>query len=331
MIVDASHDNSGKDPARQPLAAADIAAQVAAGNGAIVGVMLESFLVAGPPGAAARHSRSSTASRSPTPAWTGTPRSPCSTTLAAAVRARRAAVRIAVLGVGLIGGSIGLAARERGRRGGRLRAHAGAAGARARAGRDRRRGGLARARRSRAPTPASAARRWARCRSRSRRRWPRRDPTAWSPTSGSTKAALVATRRATRASSAGTRSPGAETAGVEHARADLFEGAVWYLTPHERSAGLLYERLHRLVRDLGARPVAIDARHPRPAARGCQPPAARARERARRPGRRAAARPGRGAAPGRAELPRRHPRGGRQHRDLDRHLPAPTARRSPPS
>ncbi len=46
-MVDASHDNSGKDPERQPAVAADIAAQVAAGNSAIVGVMLESFLVAG--------------------------------------------------------------------------------------------------------------------------------------------------------------------------------------------------------------------------------------------------------------------------------------------
>ena len=52
---------------------------------------------------------------------------------------------------------------------------------------------------------------------------------------------------------------GAETSGVEHARADLFQGAVWYLTPHERSSGLLYERLHRLVVSFGARPVAIDA------------------------------------------------------------------------
>src|SRR5215217_4588181 len=52
---------------------------------------------------------------------------------------------------------------------------------------------------------------------------------------------------------------GAETAGVEHARADLFQGAVWYLTPHEQSGGLLYERLHRFVMDVGARPVAVDA------------------------------------------------------------------------
>jgi prephenate dehydrogenase len=51
---------------------------------------------------------------------------------------------------------------------------------------------------------------------------------------------------------------GAETSGVDHARADLFEGAAWYLTPTERSAGLLYERLHRFVKTLGARPSAID-------------------------------------------------------------------------
>ncbi len=52
---------------------------------------------------------------------------------------------------------------------------------------------------------------------------------------------------------------GAETAGVENARADLFEGARWYLTPTERSSGLLYDRLQRAVADLGARPQAIDA------------------------------------------------------------------------
>jgi prephenate dehydrogenase len=52
---------------------------------------------------------------------------------------------------------------------------------------------------------------------------------------------------------------GAETAGVEHARADLFQGATWYLTPTSKSSGVLFERLHRLVAALGARPVAIDA------------------------------------------------------------------------
>jgi prephenate dehydrogenase len=53
---------------------------------------------------------------------------------------------------------------------------------------------------------------------------------------------------------------GAETAGVEHAREDLFDGAVWYLTPALGStAGVLYERLHRLLTAIGARPTAIDA------------------------------------------------------------------------
>lgn len=53
---------------------------------------------------------------------------------------------------------------------------------------------------------------------------------------------------------------GAETAGVAHARADLFDGAVWYLTPARGStAGVLYERLHRLLTSFGARPTAIDA------------------------------------------------------------------------
>jgi prephenate dehydrogenase len=53
---------------------------------------------------------------------------------------------------------------------------------------------------------------------------------------------------------------GAETAGVEHAREDLFDGATWYLTPAQGStAGALYERLHRLLRAFGARPTAIDA------------------------------------------------------------------------
>jgi 3-deoxy-7-phosphoheptulonate synthase len=47
LIIDASHDNSGKDAERQPLVASDISGQLAGGTAAIVGVMLESFLVAG--------------------------------------------------------------------------------------------------------------------------------------------------------------------------------------------------------------------------------------------------------------------------------------------
>ncbi len=52
---------------------------------------------------------------------------------------------------------------------------------------------------------------------------------------------------------------GAETAGVQHARADLFQDATWYLTPTRETTGMLFERLHRLIRGLGARPTTIDA------------------------------------------------------------------------
>ena len=47
LVIDASHDNSGKVPARQIVAAGEIGEQIAAGNGAIVGIMLESFIVEG--------------------------------------------------------------------------------------------------------------------------------------------------------------------------------------------------------------------------------------------------------------------------------------------
>lgn len=52
---------------------------------------------------------------------------------------------------------------------------------------------------------------------------------------------------------------GAETAGVENARADLFDGARWYLTPTASTGGLLYDLVQRTVADLGARPQAIEA------------------------------------------------------------------------
>ena len=47
ILVDCSHGNSGKDPARQPDVARDCVEQLLAGNRSIVGLMLESFLDAG--------------------------------------------------------------------------------------------------------------------------------------------------------------------------------------------------------------------------------------------------------------------------------------------
>jgi prephenate dehydrogenase len=75
---------------------------------------------------------------------------------------------------------------------------------------------------------------------------------------GSTKRAVVAAHDDPRFVG-GHPLAGAETTGVRNARADLFEGASWYLTPTARTSGILYERLHRLLRALGARPAAIDA------------------------------------------------------------------------
>jgi prephenate dehydrogenase len=74
---------------------------------------------------------------------------------------------------------------------------------------------------------------------------------------GSTKRAIVAAHADPRFVG-GHPLAGAETAGVRHARPDLFEGATWFLTPSAQTSGMLYERLHRLLRSLGAHPDAID-------------------------------------------------------------------------
>lgn len=76
---------------------------------------------------------------------------------------------------------------------------------------------------------------------------------------GSTKRQLVAALGEDERFIGGHPLAGAETAGVANARADLFDGARWYLTPTERSSGILYDRLQRTIAGLGARPQAIDA------------------------------------------------------------------------
>jgi prephenate dehydrogenase len=75
---------------------------------------------------------------------------------------------------------------------------------------------------------------------------------------GSIKSELVAALGGDERFIGGHPLAGAETAGVENAREDLFDGARWYLTPTERSSGVLYDRLQRTVAGLGARPQAID-------------------------------------------------------------------------
>jgi 3-deoxy-7-phosphoheptulonate synthase len=47
VVIDCSHDNSGKDPAHQPEVLRDVVAQRASGTTSIIGAMLESNLVGG--------------------------------------------------------------------------------------------------------------------------------------------------------------------------------------------------------------------------------------------------------------------------------------------
>ncbi|HLI50426.1 MAG TPA: 3-deoxy-7-phosphoheptulonate synthase, partial [Thermomicrobiaceae bacterium] len=88
LMIDASHDNSGKDYRRQPIVARAVAEQIAAGEPGIIGVLLESFLVEGKQAPAERsrivYGQSITDSCM---SWEMT--APVLRELAAAVRARR--------------------------------------------------------------------------------------------------------------------------------------------------------------------------------------------------------------------------------------------------
>jgi prephenate dehydrogenase len=75
---------------------------------------------------------------------------------------------------------------------------------------------------------------------------------------GSTKLALEDARR-DRRFIGGHPLAGAETAGVSGAREDLFDGAIWYLTPTQASDPALYERLRGLIERFGARAQVVDA------------------------------------------------------------------------
>jgi prephenate dehydrogenase len=52
---------------------------------------------------------------------------------------------------------------------------------------------------------------------------------------------------------------GSERTGVAFARQELFRGATWFLTPGSEARPDLFQRLHGMVASVGARPVAIDA------------------------------------------------------------------------
>lgn len=167
-------------------------------------------------------------------------------------------MRIAVLGVGLIGGSIGLAARRRleaevvgyGRSPERLQRAVDLGAI------DRAAGSLAEACEGAdlvfccAPVAALPE--------QAREALAAAGPETAVTDVGSTKGELVAAVGEDERFIGGHPLAGAETAGVENAREDLFEGARWYLTPTEQVSGLLYDRLQRALSALGARPQAID-------------------------------------------------------------------------
>lgn len=164
-------------------------------------------------------------------------------------------MRIAVLGVGLIGGSVALAARQR------LGAHvtgwdpdaAAIAAAQERGALD---AGV------RAPADATDVDVWvvatpvATLEEHVRAALAAAGPDAVVTDVGSTKGAVVEAV-ADPAYIGGHPLAGAETSGVAHARADLFDGATWYLTPRPDADGVKYERLHRFLSALGAVPTAI--------------------------------------------------------------------------
>jgi prephenate dehydrogenase len=75
---------------------------------------------------------------------------------------------------------------------------------------------------------------------------------------GSTKASVAAAASGDPRFVGGHPICGAETRGPERATADLFDGATWFLTPLASTDPERYRAIHGFVTSLGARPVAID-------------------------------------------------------------------------
>jgi prephenate dehydrogenase len=75
---------------------------------------------------------------------------------------------------------------------------------------------------------------------------------------GSTKIAVCAAAEQSDRFIGGHPMAGGETRGPEGARADLFDGAKWFLTPSTKTATERYRLVHGFVASLGATPVAVD-------------------------------------------------------------------------
>jgi prephenate dehydrogenase len=75
---------------------------------------------------------------------------------------------------------------------------------------------------------------------------------------GSTKRAVCAAAHGSPRFVGGHPVCGSEAHGPEHASADLFEGATWFLTPLTETDPARYRLVHGFVTGLGATPVAVD-------------------------------------------------------------------------
>jgi prephenate dehydrogenase len=75
---------------------------------------------------------------------------------------------------------------------------------------------------------------------------------------GSTKAAVCAAADGSPRFIGGHPVCGSEARGPEHASADLFDGATWFLAPLPQSEPDRYRLVHGFVGELGATPVAVD-------------------------------------------------------------------------
>jgi prephenate dehydrogenase len=75
---------------------------------------------------------------------------------------------------------------------------------------------------------------------------------------GSTKSAVCAAAGGSSHFVGGHPVCGSEARGPEHATADLFDGATWFLTPLAETDPARYRLVHGFVGELGATPVAID-------------------------------------------------------------------------
>ena len=326
LMIDLSHDNSGKDPERQPAVADAVAAQIAAGNRALVGVMLESFLARRPPGSGSR----ADAALRPVDhrrciGWETTVEV-LDGLCAVAVRARLRAgadpssgerMRIAVIGVGLIGGSIALA-RSRAcsgpsvagydRRPPALRRRSSGARSTRRADRSRPRSPGARQRSSRCRVGCAAGGRGELLAAAPGR-------TVSSAMSARPSGAVVAAlrrpavRRRASAGRSGDRGRRARPGRPVRRRYLVSDAGA------PRPPGVLYERLHRMLGASARSPAAIDAETHDAMLALRLAPAARARQRARRPRRRS-----RSPAGGRAM-----PATGPSFRDATRVAGAPSA------